>query len=98
MLGGGSGYGEGIVKRFAQEGAKVLIADINEEGAKRVSKTMPDSVSFLRTNVAEQGDWEKLLDTAQSRYGRMDCLVNNAGTSYKNKVSLDHPDPEVSID
>lgn len=91
MLGGGSGYGEGIVKRFAQEGAKVLIADINEEGGRRVSKTMPDSISFLQTNVAQQGDWEKLLDTAQSRYGRMDCLINNAGTSYKNKVNSGYP-------
>ena len=68
------------------EGAKVLVADINEEGGKRVAKEAPDAMSFFKTNVAREDDWHKLMETVESRYGKVDCLVNNAGTSYRNKV------------
>ncbi|KAF2635179.1 2,5-dichloro-2,5-cyclohexadiene-1,4-diol dehydrogenase [Massarina eburnea CBS 473.64] len=91
VTGGGSGYGEGIARRFASEGAKVLIADINEEGGKRVASAHPDSLSFHKTNVSSASDWSTLFKTAESRYGKIHCLVNNAGTSYKNK-----PTSEVS--
>lgn len=43
-------------------------------------------MSFFKADVAKQEDWRKLMDTAESRYGKIDCLVNNAGTTYKNKV------------
>ncbi|KAL2674261.1 hypothetical protein Neosp_012712 [[Neocosmospora] mangrovei] len=85
VTGGGSGYGEGIARRFASEGAKVLIADINDRGGSDVAKAMPDSMSFFKADVGEQEDWRRLVDTAKSRYGRLDCLVNNAGTTYHNK-------------
>jgi len=90
-VGGGSGYGEGIAKRFAQEGAKVLITDLNNQGGKRVAETYQDSISFLKADVAQQEDWRKVIETAKSRYGRLDCLVNNAGVTYHNKVS-DNPE------
>lgn len=86
ISGGGSGYGEGIARRFAQEGAKVLIADINEAGGKRVAQELSEATSFVRANVSQQEDWRRIMETAQSRYGRIDCLVNNAGTTYRNKV------------
>ncbi|CAG9984534.1 unnamed protein product [Clonostachys byssicola] len=85
VTGGGSGYGEGIAKRFALEGAKVLIADINERGGKDVASSLPDSISFFKADVGNQEDWRKLVEVAKSRYGRLDCLVNNAGTTYHNK-------------
>jgi len=92
LLGGGNGYGEGIARRFAQEGARVLIADLNDEGAKRVSTFMPDTMSYTKADVAKREDREKIMDTALSRYGRIDCLVNNAGTTHPNKVGLHmHP-------
>lgn len=84
--GGGSGYGAGIARRFAQEGANVLISDINEEGGKDVARERSDATSFLRADVSKEEDWHNIMETAQSRYGRIDCLVNNAGTTYKNKV------------
>ncbi|KAI9713931.1 MAG: hypothetical protein M1820_000661 [Bogoriella megaspora] len=85
VTGAGSGYGEGIARRFAQEGAKVVVADINEDGGKRVASEMPDSMTFFKTNVSREEDWRKLIETTESRYGRIHCLVNNAGTSYNNK-------------
>ncbi|KAK7190644.1 hypothetical protein DPSP01_007298 [Paraphaeosphaeria sporulosa] len=92
VTGGGSGYGAGIATRFAQEGAKVVIADIDEEGSQRIASVRPDSLSFHKTNVTSQSDWESLFKTAESRYGPVSLLVNNAGTSYKNK-----PTNEVTL-
>ncbi|KAF4439503.1 short-chain dehydrogenase reductase family [Fusarium acutatum] len=91
VTGGGSGYGEGIVKRFAQEGAKVLITDLNKRGGERVAETDRDSISFLKADVGQQEDWRKVIETAKSRYGRLDCLVNNAGVTHHNK-----PTPSVT--
>ncbi|KAF4992033.1 hypothetical protein FDECE_13840 [Fusarium decemcellulare] len=88
VTGGGSGYGEGIAKRFAAEGAKVLVTDINERGGKDVVSSNPDSISFFKADVGLREDWVKLVDAAKSRYGRLDCLVNNAGTTYHNKVKF----------
>ena len=42
---------------------------------------------FIKTNVANEADWEQLIENTLDKWGRMDILVNNAGTSYKNKVS-----------
>lgn len=63
-----------------------MVADINENGGRRVANEVPDSMSFLKTNVASEEDWHNLMEITESRYGRIDCLVNNAGTSYRNKV------------
>jgi NAD(P)-dependent dehydrogenase (short-subunit alcohol dehydrogenase family) len=87
-LGGGSGYGAGIAKRFAQEGAKVVIADINVDGGRRVAQTFSDQMIFHKTNVAREEDWHSLMKEATKAFGRVDCLVNNAGTTYKNKVLI----------
>lgn len=88
ITGGGHGFGEGIANKFAQEGAKVLITDINESDGQRVAQSAPGSISFFKADVTSAEDWEKLMDAAQSRYGRIDCLVNNAGTTYRNKVRI----------
>lgn len=72
----------------------MLIADINSEGSDRTisASSHPSSISFHRTNVTSQSDWESLFSTAESRYGPVTTLINNAGTSYKNK-----PTNEVTL-
>jgi NADP-dependent 3-hydroxy acid dehydrogenase YdfG len=50
---------------------------------------------FIKTNVANEQDWEQLIENTLAKWGRMDILVNNAGTSYKNKVKPVNP-PSVS--
>jgi len=89
VTGGGSGFGEGISKRFAEEGCKVVIADIDPIGGERVANTHPSSMYFVKTNVANEEDWERLLENTLDKWGRVDVLVNNAGTSYKNKPTLE---------
>ena len=70
---------------FAEQGAKVVVADINEDGGKRTVQSMPDNMKFHKANVAKQSDWKSLVEATHSAFGGIDCLVNNAGTTYRNK-------------
>ncbi|KAL2061053.1 hypothetical protein VTL71DRAFT_9105 [Oculimacula yallundae] len=94
VTGGGSGFGEAISKRFAEEGCKVIVADMDPVGGERVANFQPSSMHFIKTNVAQEADWENLMETTLSKWGRMDILVNNAGTSYRNKPTADVTEDE----
>jgi len=88
VTGGGSGFGESIAKRFAEEGCKVVVADMDPVGGERVANYRPSCMHFCNTNVAKEEDWEKLLEDTLGKWGRVDICVNNAGTTYRNKVCL----------
>ncbi|KAF6824313.1 short-chain dehydrogenase reductase family [Colletotrichum plurivorum] len=94
ITGGGHGFGEAIARRFALEGAKVLISDVSQPDGERVASSAPDAISFLKADVTSAADWDALFDAAASRYGRIDVLVNNAGTTYKNKPTADVTEAE----
>ncbi|MCJ1362075.1 hypothetical protein MMC16_001177 [Acarospora aff. strigata] len=83
--GGGSGFGAGIAQRFASEGANVLITDINSSGGERVAASQPSAIHFLKADVSSAEDWKSVVETCVRDFGRVDVLVNNAGTSYPNK-------------
>ena len=87
VTGGGSGFGEAISKRFAEEGCKVTVADLDPVGGKRVATYHTKSMHFIKMDVSREEDWEMVIENTVSKFGRLDILVNNAGTSYKNKVS-----------
>ena len=80
VTGGGSGFGEGIVKKFIAEGARVLIADRDETNAKRVAQTT--GASWLRVDVTRSADVKAMLDAAQTEFGDLNVLVNNAGVGH----------------
>ncbi|KAI1024810.1 hypothetical protein LB503_007051 [Fusarium chuoi] len=84
--GAASGFGQGIAEHFAEEGAKVLICDINEAAGKKVAATS-ESFAFQSMNVTRAADWQSAVDKAVQLWGHLDILVNNAGTSYENKAS-----------
>ena len=86
LLGGGSGFGAAIAKRFGEEGAKVIVTDINVEGGKKVAAQNASNLIFQRMDVTQEADWNEILDLAFAKFGRVDVLVNNAGTTYRNKV------------
>lgn len=94
VTGGGSGFGEAISKRFAEEGCKVIVADMDPIGGERVANYQPSSMHFIKTNVALEADWENLMENTLAKWGRMDILINNAGTSYKNKPTIDVTEDE----
>lgn len=93
VTGGGSGFGEAISKRFSEEGCKVIVADMNPDGGQRVAKYNEANMHFVGMNVAKSEDWEKCLKETLQKFGRVDIVVNNAGTSYRNK-----PTAEVTED
>jgi 3-oxoacyl-[acyl-carrier protein] reductase len=80
VTGGGSGFGEGIVRKFVAEGAKVLIADRDEANAQRVAAAT--GASAIRVDVAVAADVKTMIDRAFERFGGLDILVNNAGIGH----------------
>ncbi|PCH81971.1 MAG: 3-oxoacyl-ACP reductase [Hyphomicrobiales bacterium] len=86
VTGGASGFGEGMARRFAAEGAKVVVADLNEEGADRVA----DEIGGIgvRVDVSNKGDVDTMVTAALS-YGGLDILVNNAGFTHTNMPLLE---------
>jgi NAD(P)-dependent dehydrogenase (short-subunit alcohol dehydrogenase family) len=87
ITGSGSGYGAGIATRFVAEGARVVIADLSGENAKKVAEQL--GCSWVQADVTKRLGWEAILKKAISTYGGVDVVVNNAGACYKNKVMID---------
>ncbi|MCM3397381.1 SDR family oxidoreductase [Oceanobacillus profundus] len=82
VTGAASGMGKAIAKLYAKEGAKVVVADLNFEGAEEVVKEIiaDNGVAVaVQVNVANQEDIDHMIDTAVNEYGKLDILVNNAG-------------------
>ena len=97
ITGAGSGYGAGIAQRFAQEGANVLVADINEANGRQICekiKAAGGQASFARADVSKAEDVAHLLASALEAYGGADIVVNNAGTTYRRKPVYEVSDAE----
>jgi 3(or 17)beta-hydroxysteroid dehydrogenase len=78
VTGAAMGIGEGIARRLAAEGARVVLADVNAEG-ERVAGEIGPAAMFVRHDVASEASWEALRDAVLAAHGRLDILVNNAG-------------------
>ena len=97
VTGAGSGFGEGIAKRFAQEGAKVVVNDINPAGGERVAAEIVAAggkAVFAQGDVTSAADWAKLVGAAQSAFGRLDAVINNAGWTHRKKPFMDVTEAE----
>ncbi len=82
VTGAASGMGKSIALLYAKEGAKVVVSDLNLEGAHKVAEEITSAggtALAIKTNVAVEEDIQALVDTAVSTYGTVDILVNNAG-------------------
>ncbi len=84
VTGAASGFGEGIARRFAEEGARVVVADLDHEGAERVSSEIGDNAISTRTDVSQRDDIEEMVAAARKAFGRIDIVVNNAGCTHRN--------------
>lgn len=89
VTGGGGGFGEGIAKMYAENGAKVVVADINGGAAQRVAGEIGDSAAAVTANVASQTDVENLVTACKELFGSVDIVVNNAGVTHKNRPMLE---------
>lgn len=92
VTGGGSGFGEAIAMRFAEEGAKVVIADLNEQAGEKVAAAIRDAgmtAVAVPTDVTRDAHMKNLVEQALEHFGRLDVMVNNAGTTHRNSPMLD---------
>lgn len=97
VTGAGSGFGEGIARRFAQEGAKLIVNDINKQGGERVTREIRDaggSAEFVQADVTRDADWSKLVRAASATFGGLDVVVNNAGWTHRRKAFLEVTEEE----
>jgi len=97
VTGAGSGFGEGIAKSYAREGARVLVADINEAGGKRVVDDIVAAggqARFIKTDVSRSADTAAMLAAALETFGGVHIVVNNAGTTHRNRPMLEIEEDE----
>jgi NAD(P)-dependent dehydrogenase (short-subunit alcohol dehydrogenase family) len=79
ITGGASGMGRATVEKFVAEGARVVIADLQEDKGHALATELGGAVTFIATDVCRENDIKAMIDTALARFGRLDCLFNNAG-------------------
>jgi 3-oxoacyl-[acyl-carrier protein] reductase len=84
ITGAASGFGEGMARRFAEEGAKIVVADLNFRGAQRVAGEIGDRAISVQTDVSQVAEIEETVDAAMKAFGRIDIMVNNAGYTHRN--------------
>jgi 3-oxoacyl-[acyl-carrier protein] reductase len=89
VTGAGSGFGAGIARRFAAEGAAVIAADINAAAGERIAKEVGGR--FIQADVTKAEDWAKLVRAAADK---LDIIVNNAGWTHRNKPYLEVTEAE----
>ena len=92
VTGAASGFGAAIAERFAAEGARVVVADLNEAQGQAVAQRIGGV--FVRCDVSRAEDVQALVQTAVQAYGRLDIVVNNAGVTHVNKPHLDVTEDE----
>jgi len=79
ITGGASGIGEAAVRIFAAEGARVVIADVQDDRGRRLAGEIGSAVAYAPTDVREERQVEAAIGLAVDRWGRLDCIFNNAG-------------------
>jgi 3-oxoacyl-[acyl-carrier protein] reductase len=79
ITGGAAGIGRATAERFAEEGAQVVICDLNEDLGQEVARNLGQQASFFNVNVADRQAVQTWVDNVVDKYGHIDVLVNNAG-------------------
>ena len=79
VTGGAAGIGKATAERFAEEGATVIICDLNEEQGQKTAEAIGPAATFVRVNVGDRQAVGEFVDGVVATYGRVDVLVNNAG-------------------
>lgn len=79
ITGGSSGFGEAAARLFVQEGARVVLGDIQDAAGAAVAKSLGDAAVYVHCDVSKEDDIANLVDTAVSEFGQLDVMYNNAG-------------------
>ncbi|WP_398477249.1 glucose 1-dehydrogenase [Tardiphaga sp.] len=94
VTGGASGFGAEIARSYAREGAKVVIFDLNADGAKKVADEIGASAIAHGGSVANKADVDAAVKLAVDKFGKLDVVVNNAGWTFRNKPMLEVTEEE----
>jgi 3-oxoacyl-[acyl-carrier protein] reductase len=89
VTGAGGGFGEGIARRFAAEGARVVVADLDAAAAQRVAREIGEGALAIAGDVSRGDDVAAMVAAACDGFGGLDIVVNNAGTTHRNQPMLD---------
>lgn len=94
VTGGASGFGRAICELYAAEGAKVVVADINGQGAREVAKGIGKQAHHVAVDVANKKEVDAMVAEAVTTFGGLDIMVNNAGYTHKNQPMLNVTEEE----
>ena len=89
VTGAASGFGAEISRQYVAEGAKVVVADLNEAGAKAVAAELGANAIAVKCDVTKRADIDHVVAAAIKQFGTIDIVVNNAGYTHKNQPMLD---------
>ena len=92
VTGAGQGIGEGIARRLAEEGARVLVNDIRDNLGEKVAaaiRAAGGEASYFRADMTKSAEVKALVQAALDRHGRLDVMVNNAGWTHRNRPALE---------
>jgi 3-oxoacyl-[acyl-carrier protein] reductase len=94
VTGAGGGFGEGIARRFAAEGARVVVVDLRGDAAERVTAEIGAQAIAVTADVGDAEDVAAVIRRTQAAFGTPHILVNNAGTTYRNQPLLNIDEAE----
>lgn len=94
VTGAAQGFGEGIARLYGSEGAHVVACDLNHEGAQKLAAELGNGALGLACDVSRVEDAKAVVAAAMAAHGRVDIVVNNAGTSHRNKPMLEVTEEE----
>ncbi|MBO1075005.1 SDR family oxidoreductase [Roseomonas marmotae] len=94
VTGGASGFGAGIARLFAEQGAKVTIMDLNGPGAGEVAESIGPAVTAIQGDITSRAATDAAVQRAIAHGGRLDIVVNNAGWTHRNKPMLEVTEEE----
>ena len=86
ITGAAQGMGAAHAKLFIEEGAKVVLTDLNEEKGQQTAAELGDNAIFVKQNVTSEEDWKSVVDKAVEAFGKVDVLVNNAGITMAKSI------------
>ncbi|AVQ99955.1 3-alpha-hydroxysteroid dehydrogenase [Oceanobacillus iheyensis] len=86
ITGGAQGMGAAHVRLFVEQGAKVVLTDLNEEKGQALAAELGDNAIFVRQNVTSEEDWNNVLAVTEEKFGQVNVLVNNAGITMAKSI------------
>src|SRR5699024_10397391 len=92
ITGGAQGMGKSHAEKCVEEGAFAVITDINEEAGIKTAEELGERGLFIKHDVTSEEDWMHVVSTVKEKWGRIDCLVNNAG------ITLYSPIDQLSLE